>query len=43
LEVPVSKYDQFLNAAQRPTGTLEVRPDESEAETSARLERSRAH
>lgn len=39
----MSKYDQFLNAAQRPTGTLEVTPDESEAETTARLERSRAH
>jgi hypothetical protein len=39
----VSKYDQPPNAAQRLTGTFEVTPDESEVETSARLERSRAH
>jgi len=39
----VAKYDQPPNIAARVSGTFEVSPDESEAETSARLERSRAH
>ncbi len=32
-----------LNPSSRITGTLEVSPDESEVETNARLERSRAY
>lgn len=32
-----------ISPSSRITGTLEVTPDESEVETSARLERSRAH
>lgn len=39
----MTKYDQPPNVNSRVTGTFEVTPDESEEETTARLERSRTH
>ena len=39
----MTKYDQPPNATSRVTGTFEVTPDESEEETTARLERSREY
>lgn len=39
----MSENDAPINPSSRITGTLEVTPDESEVETTARLERSRAY
>ncbi len=39
----MAKYDQPPNMSSRVSGNFEVSPDESEVETNARLERSRAY